>query len=260
MAQRVQDDGARGHHGSRSSDYLAKLEERGGIVEERIVGDELRSPSVQLRVTPLGEVELLSTHDQLLGGPSGQSYLGCRFPADPGYAAPDHARTPSGSASCLRRRACSAASPSTSWSCARGEQWAADAIEVNLRKGGTTHPFLTLQFLTDGRYDAARRPVPHPGRRGAPPRRHRPPRATPACAGCGSRTSSTSWRGTGCTSTRPGRPGVVFHMISAITDLGRVGMTAIGATPAAAQELYDSAEAALLDEARQAATPPSLPA
>ena len=35
----------------------------------------------------------------------------------------------------------------------RGEEWEADAIEVNLRKGGTTHPFLTLQFLTDGRYD-----------------------------------------------------------------------------------------------------------
>ena len=35
---------------------------------------------------PHGEVELLSTHDQLLGGPSGQSYLGCRFPADFAYA------------------------------------------------------------------------------------------------------------------------------------------------------------------------------
>ena len=53
--------------------YLAKLGERGGVVEERIAGDEFRSPSVQLRVTPLGEVELLSTHDQLLGGPSGQT-------------------------------------------------------------------------------------------------------------------------------------------------------------------------------------------
>ena len=42
---------------------------------------------MQLRVTPLGEVELLSTHDQLLGGPSGQPYLGCRFPADAAYAA-----------------------------------------------------------------------------------------------------------------------------------------------------------------------------
>ena len=68
-------------------DYLAKLAERGGIVEERLAGVEIRSPSVQLRVTPTGEVELLSTHDQVLGGPSGQSYLGCRFPADFAYAA-----------------------------------------------------------------------------------------------------------------------------------------------------------------------------
>ena len=66
--------------------YAAKFRERGGVVEELIAGEEFRSPSVQLRVTPLGEVELLSTHDQLLGGPGGQSYLGCRFPADGEYA------------------------------------------------------------------------------------------------------------------------------------------------------------------------------
>ena len=82
--------------GSTSTTYLAKLDERGGIVEERVVGDELRSPSVQMRVTPLGEVEVLSTHDQVLGGPSGQSYLGCRFPADPAYADADHRGRPTG--------------------------------------------------------------------------------------------------------------------------------------------------------------------
>ena len=75
-------------------------------------GVELRSPSVQLRVTPLGEVELLSTHDQLLGGPSGQSYLGCRFPADFAYARAITARgrrdrraaRPGGRARPVRRR------------------------------------------------------------------------------------------------------------------------------------------------------------
>ena len=46
-----------------------------------------RSPSVQMRALPDGTVELLSTHDQLLGGASGQKYLGCVFPADPAYAA-----------------------------------------------------------------------------------------------------------------------------------------------------------------------------
>ena len=63
--------------------YAAKFASDGGIVEERIVGEDLLSPSVQLRALPDGRVELLSTHDQLLGGASGQSYLGCTFPADP---------------------------------------------------------------------------------------------------------------------------------------------------------------------------------
>src|SRR5215216_578306 len=73
-------------HRATYESYMKKLQERKGVVEERIMGEEFRSPSVQLRVTPLGAVELLSTHDQLLGGPSGQSYLGCVFPADTAYA------------------------------------------------------------------------------------------------------------------------------------------------------------------------------
>src|SRR5690606_16165034 len=36
-----------------------------------------------------------------------------------------------------------------------GDSWRHYAIEINLRKGGTTHPFLMLQFLTDGHYQAA---------------------------------------------------------------------------------------------------------
>ena len=31
-------------------------------------------------------MEVQSTHDQVLGGASGQSYMGCSFPADPAYA------------------------------------------------------------------------------------------------------------------------------------------------------------------------------
>jgi hypothetical protein len=66
--------------------YFTRLAATGGIVEERIAGEEFRSPSVQMRITPTGKLEVLSTHDQLLGGASGQSYLGCRFPADTAYA------------------------------------------------------------------------------------------------------------------------------------------------------------------------------
>ena len=94
--------------------YLAKFEEGAGIVEERITGEEIRSPSVQLRVLPDRDVELLSTHDQLLGGASGQSYLGCLFPAAPQYArsiTQHAARSATGS----RARAPWAGSRWTSW-------------------------------------------------------------------------------------------------------------------------------------------------
>jgi len=60
--------------------YMEKLQERKGVVEERIMGEEIRSPSVQLRVTPLGVVELLSTHDQLLGGAIGAELSRLRIP------------------------------------------------------------------------------------------------------------------------------------------------------------------------------------
>ena len=66
--------------------YLSVLDEQGGIVEERIEGDDFRSPSVQLRMSPSGQVDIMSTHDQVLGGAHAQTYFGCHFPADPEYA------------------------------------------------------------------------------------------------------------------------------------------------------------------------------
>ncbi len=67
-------------------EYLAALDAEGGIVEERIAGERFRSPSVQLRMSPAGQVDIMSTHDQVLGGPHAQTYFGCHFPADQEYA------------------------------------------------------------------------------------------------------------------------------------------------------------------------------
>lgn len=237
--------------------YLAKLQERGGIVEERVVGDELRSPSVQMRVTPLGEVEVLSTHDQVLGGPSGQSYLGCRFPADPSYArliTRDAERV----GALLAEEGVIGRFAVDFVTVRRGADWEADAIEVNLRKGGTTHPFLTLQFLTDGRYDpdAARFVTPGGEERHLVATDHLD---DPSLRGLQVEDLFDLLARTGLSFDQARQTGVVFHMLSALTTFGRVGLTAIGRTPSHAQELYDAAEQALLDEAREAATPPSLP-
>ncbi len=70
-------------------EFLAELGSRAGIVEERIEGEEFHSPSVQLRASPLKDVEVLSTHDQILGGATGQEFLGCRFPAHTGLRVVD---------------------------------------------------------------------------------------------------------------------------------------------------------------------------
>ena len=132
--------------------FFAQLEEHGGVVEERISGTDFRSPSVQLRITPTGAVELLSTHDQVLGGVSGQSYEGCRFPADSSYAPliSEHAER----VGAILAREGVVGRFAIDFVVVRTQaRWAVYAIEVNLRKGGTTHPFLTLQFLTNGTYD-----------------------------------------------------------------------------------------------------------
>ena len=65
--------------------YLGKLAAMGGIVEEHLERSESASPSVQLRIDPRGEVMLISSHDQILGGVSGHVYQGCRFPAADAY-------------------------------------------------------------------------------------------------------------------------------------------------------------------------------
>ena len=246
------------HHEMRLEHYLGRLGEDGGIVEERVSGLEVRSPSVQLRVTPLGEVELLSTHDQLLGGPSGQSYLGCRFPADFAYARAITAEAAKigaqlASEGVLGRFAVDFVVVRD----AHGD-WDPYAIELNLRKGGTTHPFLTLQFLTDGSYD------PVTGLFTAPSGREKHLVAT-------DHLESELLRGLTLDDLfdiivrqrlhfDPARQtGVVFHMISALSENGRVGLTAVGDTPEQADATYRRAERTLVEEA-EPPREPSLPA
>jgi PGM1 C-terminal domain len=132
--------------------YRNEFARMGGIVEAFVCGAEVRSPSVQCRIDPSGATQIISTHDQILGGASGQIYLGCTFPAEstccPGLH--DAARRVTrvlASEGVVGRFSIDFVSTRVH------NEWHHHAIEINLRKGGTTHPFLTLQLLTDGTYD-----------------------------------------------------------------------------------------------------------
>jgi len=228
--------------------YMEKLQEREAVVEERIMGEEFRSPSVQLRITPLGGVELLSTHDQLLGGPSGQSYLGCVFPADTGYAA-----LITREAEKVGRRLAKEGVIgrfALDFVVVRSNgKWEPYAIEINLRKGGTTHPFLTLQFLTDGKYD------PDTATFTAPNGQQKFFVASDHVESPAYRTLTPDdlfdivvRRNLHFDQTR--QTGIVYHMMSALGELGRMGLTAVGNSHEDARAIYTRALAVLDEETR----------
>jgi hypothetical protein len=229
--------------------YMKKLQERKAVVEERIIGEDFRSPSVQLRVTPLGAVELLSTHDQMLGGPSGQSYLGCVFPADTGYAG----LITREAAKIGRRLAKEGVIGRFALDFvvvrSKDGKWEPYAIEINLRKGGTTHPFLTLQFLTDGMYD------PETAIFVAPSGQQKFFVASDHVESPLYRTLTPDdlfdivvRHNLHFNQTR--QTGVVFHMMSALGELGRTGLTAVGNSHEDAKATYNRAVTVLDEETR----------
>lgn len=134
------------------ANFSSRVPELGALVEAFIEGEEKRSPSVQGYITPTGEVKILSTHDQILGGPHSQIYLGCEFPADEAYRLKlqemgmrvGRALAEKGA---IERYGVDFVAVN------HNGTWDIQAIEINLRKGGTTHPFMTLKYLTNGRYD-----------------------------------------------------------------------------------------------------------
>lgn len=247
------------YQGTRYEDYVAKLLEGGGIVEERIVGDEVRSPSVQLRITPQGELELLSTHDQLLGGPTGQLYIGCRFPSDPAYA-----KAISSEAIKVGRRLAKEGVVgrfAVDFLVVKGSEgnWHAYAIELNLRKGGTTHPFLTLQYLTDGTYDPER--AVFETAKGL----ERYYVASDHLESSLYRTFSpeklieiASRRGLDF--DHHSQTGAVFHMLATSAENGRIGVTTVGRSPKEADQLFHRIQDVLEEEAQHAQRPLTLPA
>ncbi len=244
---------------SRSLDFETYFERmaRGGIVEERIIADRIESPSAQLRVTPLGELELLSTHDQLLGGPTGQSFLGSTFPARDDYGT-EVARQSLSVGRLLADRGVLGRFAIDYLAADREGRWVPYATESNPRQGGTGPPPLTRPFLTDGKYhwernefhtaqgkvkhyfasdhlEAARyRALDHEAVFDLAVRR-------------GLHFDQTS------------HTGVVFHMMRALGDRGRIGLTAIGDTPEQARALYDRTVEAFDDVAARILAPQPLP-
>jgi hypothetical protein len=219
---------------------------RGAIVEERITGEDFCSPSVQMRVRPDGAIEVLSTHDQLLGGPNGQTYVGCTLPADPDYGVAI-AREGHKVAERLRDEGVIGRFALDFVAVRENGAWSPYAVEINLRNGGTSHPLFTLTALTDGEYDAeagvfrsasgrVKHYVATDDLKDEAYRSLTPDDLLDIAA-----EEHLVW-------DEEVQVGVAFHMVSALAVAGRVGLTAIGDTPDEAAALYRRT-AAVIDAA-----------
>jgi hypothetical protein len=137
-------------------------------------------------------------------------------------------------------------------------KWEPYAIELNLRKGGTTHPFLTLQFLTDGTYD------PERGVFTAPSGKAKYFVASDHVENDAYRVLTADDLfdlavRTGLHFDQSRQTGVVFHMMSALGEHGRTGLTAVEESPEAAFALYERAAATIDEEAEAALAEGRLP-
>jgi hypothetical protein len=216
--------------------FEEKLVSMGGIVEEFIEGSVKRSPSAQFRVDPLGQLEPISTHDQVLGGKSGQIFLGCRFPADDDYRL-EIQEYGSRAARVLAEKGVLGRFAVDFLSVRDGTAWRHYAIEVNLRKGGTTHPFLMLQYLTDGHYDAQTGSFLTPA-------------GQPRCYYASDNLEAERYRGltpsdlvdiaalNGLHFNGACQEGVTFHLIGALSEFGKLGVLCIGSSHDRAEALY----------------------
>ncbi len=216
--------------------FLEKFSLMEGIVEAFIEGEVKTSPSVQCRINPLGEVDIISTHDQVLGGEDGQIFVGAHFPADKAYRT-EIAVLARRIAEELKNEGVLGRFSIDFISVKKEDGWKHYAIEINLRKGGTTHPFLMLQFLTNGRYDEETGVFETPGKQ----QRY---------YFASDNLQRDSYKGLspqdlidiamfhGLHFDGAAQKGVMFHMIGALSQFGKMGVVCIGESPEEAYSYY----------------------
>ncbi|MFH1537150.1 MAG: peptide ligase PGM1-related protein, partial [Patescibacteria group bacterium] len=214
--------------------YLEKYFQHGGIVEEWMMQENTGSPSVQLAIKPNKEVEITSTHEQLLAEDR-QTFLGCRYPA---------------------RKKSLIAIKESSLKIGRHlakkgiiGRFAIDfivqkkkdkytdprAIEINLRKGGTTHPYFMTKLVTgaipdqdgllriDGRkvFYYAFDTIKHQEYKNLTPK-----------------TLIEVVRDYGLEYDPETQTGVILHLLGALQPLGKFGAVCIARSPKAAEQIY----------------------
>jgi hypothetical protein len=222
--------------------FAAKIETGGAVVEELLDVPEMVSPSVQLRILPGGTPLVLSTHSQVLGGPNRQVYLGCRFPADAAYRSQIKDAAERVGRVLAARGVIGYFGVDFFVVPERGRQ-RVYLSEINLRVGGTTHPFGMAALVTDGRYDMAGGNLVARGR--AKSYLATDNLKSPALVGREPQDVLDQVARLGLGFDRRRCTGTTMHLLGALREYGKMGVTCIGDTEEEARERYREVVAAL---------------
>ncbi len=200
--------------------YVAALAD-GAVVEELV--DARASPSIQVAIAPDGSVEALSVHDQVLDGPLGHTYVGCRFPA----TGVDADALAAHGVAVGRRLADEGAVGRFAVDFVVDGDGRALAVEVNPREGATTHPWSTLTLLEGpAGFLRASDGVPAPGLGGW-------------------QEAVAAVRDAGLAYDPERGAGAILHMLNGVARTGRIGVVALGTTAEQAEAVFDGTAEAL---------------
>jgi hypothetical protein len=131
-----------------------------------------------------------------------------------------------------------------------GGGWDLQAIEVNLRQGGTTHPYMALSAITAGRLD------PETGL-------YMSPTGVPLHYVATDNFCDARLRGlmpvdlidivaeAGLHFDPARLRGSVFHLLGCLSEFGKLGMTCIGSSPGQAEQVYRATRDELLKAAAE---------
>lgn len=224
--------------------YWHRFQTGGGALEAFVEGDPC---SVQVRVGGAGEVDILATHDELVGERGGQTYVASRMPAHPrvaralAQAGVKVGERLAGLGVVGRFDVDFLASPGGD-----GPLERLVPLDINLRKAHTTLPIRTLQLLSGGTYDAESgvfrsgvsgqtlcyRSSDHFG--GGQLAGMLPRDLLEILSGAGMHYSSAS------------QTGALFHMLGAMSERGKVGITAIAGSHPEADQICEGVLSTLL--------------
>jgi hypothetical protein len=288
--------------------FAPKIASVGVLAELFLDSDErdIRNPSGQACIDSDRQVYLMATHEQMMGGPDGQNYQGCVFPANATYrqliqasvrkvgqylasrgalghfsvdflarrvdparpgtsarlVAERHTQQPPVQSNGGRNDVQGSALPEPN--CAfdeNGNLWDLHALEINLRPGGATHPIMTLNLLTDGRYDETT--GLYKLNEDCPLYAHLPDDEqyryyvasdnvkNPAFVGMTTDEIIALFQGHPLEFHGRRATGTIFHMMSCAREFGKLGMVCIGRSPAEAEAIYDATFQRLLASRQQ---------